>query len=333
MVKQMLAQFPGAVKVSSVFDSKAPDLAVEIDRVKAASMGLSIEAAASAVSAAVKGDVTSRFREDDEEIDIRVRLRHVDRNSIDSLKSIILKSDSGAVMPLSKIAAIREGSGSGKIVRKNQARVNIVTGEYGDTAPDKDEIAERLKNINFPHGIEVDIFYGHNSAGDVLSSMLYAMILAVVFIYMLLASQFQSLVNPLIVMLSIPVTVLGIALSLIFTGESININSGIGIIMLCGIVVNNAIVLFDYIEKGRGAGLDISAAVIQAGRERLKPILMTTLTTVCALLPIAMGLGRGTELQRPLAVTVVGGLLFSTVLTLVFIPAIYTALNRGRREV
>jgi len=134
-------------------------------------------------------------------------------------------------------------------------------------------------------------------------------------------------------MLSIPVTVLGIALSLIFTGESININSGIGIIMLCGIVVNNAIVLFDYIEKGRGAGLDISAAVIQAGRERLKPIIMTTLTTVCALLPIAMGLGRGTELQRPLAVTVVGGLIFSTILTLVFIPAIYTALNMGGRRV
>ena len=333
MVKQMLAEFPGVVKLSSVFDSKAPDLAVEIDRVKASSMGLSIEAAASAVSAAVKGDVTSRFREDDEEIDIRVRLRHGDRNSIDSLKSIILKTDSGAVMPLSKIASIREGSGSGKIVRKNQARVNIVTGEYGDTAPDNDEIAEKLKNINFPHGIEAYIFNGHNSAGDVLSSMLYAMILAVVFIYMLLASQFQSLVNPLIVMLSIPVTVLGIALSLIVTGESININSGIGIIVLCGIVVNNAIVLFDYIEKGRGAGLDISAAVIQAGRERLKPILMTTLTTVCALLPIAMGLGRGTELQRPLAVTVVGGLLFSTVLTLIFIPAIYTALNRGRREV
>ena len=328
-VKELLGGFPGLAGVSSVFDRKAPELAVEIDRVKAASMGLSIEAAASAVSAAVKGEVSSRFREDDEEIDIRVRLRSEDRSSIESLNGIILKTDRGAVFPLSEIAEIREGSGSGKIVRKNQARVNSVTGEYEkNRAPDKDEAALRLKGINFTDGIEAAVFYGDNSAGDVLSSMLYAMLLAVVFIYMLLASQFQSLVNPLIIMLSIPVTVLGIALSLIVTGVSININSGIGIIMLCGIVVNNAIVLFDYIEKGRGEGLDVVSAVIEAGKRRLKPILMTTLTTVCALLPIAIGLGRGSELQRPLAVTVVGGLLFSTILTLIFIPALYTLLNR-----
>lgn len=328
-VKELLAEFPGAVRVFSVSDRKAPELAVEIDRVKAASMGLSIEAAASAVSAAVKGEVSSRFREDDEEIDIRVRLRHEDRNSMESLGSIILKTDSGAVFPLSKIADIREGSGSGKIVRKNQSRINPVTGEYEkNMAPDKDEAARRLKKINFTEGIEASVFYGDNSAEEVLSSMLYAMILAVVFIYMLLASQFQSLINPLIVMLSIPVTVLGIALSLIAAGVSININSGIGIIMLCGIVVNNAIVLFDYIEKGRNSGLDVRSSVIEAGKGRLKPILMTTLTTVCALLPIAVGLGRGSELQRPLAVTVVGGLIFSTILTLIFIPALYTLLNR-----
>lgn len=333
-VKELLSEFPYAVNVSSVFDTKAPDLAVEIDRVKAASMGLSIDAAASAISAAVKGEVSSRFREDDDEIDIRVRLRHEDRNSIESLNGIILKTNSGTVFPLSGIAKIKEGVGSGKIIRRNQSRVNVVTGEYEKNyAPATFEVEEKLRRINHNDGIEAAVYSGNNRAEDVLSSMFYAMLLALVFIYMLLASQFQSLVSPLIIMLSIPLTVLGISFSLIITGESININSGIGIIMLCGIVVNNAIVLFDNIIKGRARGLDAASAVIEAGKERLKPILMTTLTTVCALLPIAAGLGKGSELQRPLAVTVVGGLIFSTLLTLIFIPALYSFIYRDSEKI
>ena len=333
-VKELLLEFPYALAVSSVFDTKIPDLAVEIDRVKAASLGLSIEAAASAISAAVKGEVNSRFREDDDEIDIRVRLRHEDRNSIESLNGIILKTDSGTVFPLSGISAIKEGLGFGKIVRRDQARVNVVTGEYEkNSAPDKYEVEQKLKKINFHNGVEATVFSRNNRAEDVLSSMLYAMLLALVFIYMLLASQLQSLLSPLIIMLSIPLTVLGVSFSLIITGESININSGIGIIMLCGIVVNNAIVLFDYIEKGRARGLDVASSVIEAGKERIKPILMTTLTTVCALLPIAAGFGKGLELQRPLAVTVVGGLMFSTLLTLVFIPALYSLIYRDNKAV
>jgi len=329
-VKEMLSRVKGLKGVTSVFDRESPELRVDIDRKSAASFGLNVEEASSQLGMAVRGEVSSTFRDGDDEIDIRVRLNKPDRTGIDSLNRIIIKTSAGVTVPVSKFAAIKSGSGSGKIVRREQSRINIVS---ADIIPGGGYIASELKNVldkmKFREGVICKIADGSEQVREAFGSLGFAMVLAVLFIYMLLAGQFQSLKNPLIIMISIPVTALGVSLALLFTGQSLNINSGIGMILLSGTVVNNAIVLFDFAEKEHAKGVPVESAVMEAGRRRLKPILMTTLTTTLALVPIALGMGEGAELQKPLAVTVIGGMIVSTLLTLVFIPAVFSAINSG----
>jgi len=160
--------------------------------------------------------------------------------------------------------------------------------------------------------------------------MLFALALAVILVYMVLASQFQSLSKPLVVMLSLPVATIGVSGLLLLTGQTLNINSGIGIILLSGTVVNNAIVLLDFIEQERRRGAGLAEAIAAAGGKRIKPILLTTATTVFGMLPIALGIGEGAELQRPMAIAVIGGLTVSTALTLVFIPTVMYLFDHGR---
>jgi HAE1 family hydrophobic/amphiphilic exporter-1 len=277
---------------------------------------------------AVKGEIASRLRENDEETDIRIRLAGADRSSIESIARIPVMSGTGFAVPVSRIAQIVPGSGSVKIVRREQSRINIVSADIlSGFESIAESIKERLPECRLNESVIMRIADAGEEINRAMKSMGFALILAVVFIYMLLAAQFQSFINPLIVMLSIPVTLLGISLAMILTGVTLNINSGIGIIMLSGSVVNSAIMLFDCIEKNITDGMCVEDALIHAGKERLKPILMTVLTTIVALIPIAIGIGQGSEIQKPLAVTVIGGLTVSTILTLLFIPAVYYAIH------
>jgi len=332
-VKDMLSKIDGLKSISSVFDRESPELRVEIDRKSAASLGLNVEEAASQLGMAVRGEVSSSFRDGDDEIDIRIRLIKTDRTGVESLNRIIVKTSSGIIVPVSKFAEIKSGTGSGRIVRKEQSRINIVS---ADIVPGGGFMAGKVRNLldamKFREGVMCRVADGSDQMREAFSSLGFAMVLAVLFIYMLLAGQFQSLMNPLIIMISIPVTALGVSLALLLTGQTLNINSGIGMILLSGTVVNNAIVLFDFIDKECHRGVSVEIAVIEAGRRRLKPILMTTLTTILALVPIALGMGEGSELQRPLAVTVIGGMTVSTLLTLVFIPVVFSVLNRDSDE-
>lgn len=333
LVKDMLLKTDGLKSVSSVFDRESPELRVDIDRKSAASLGLNVEEAASQLGMAVRGEVSSSFRDGDDEIDIRVRLIKDDRNGIDPLNRIFVKTSSGVTVPVSKFAEIKSGTGSGRIVRKEQSRINIVSADIipgGGFAASK--FHDLLNKMKFREGVQCKVADGSDQMREAFSSLGFAMLLAVLFIYMLLAGQFQSLKNPLIIMISIPVTALGVSLALLLTGQSLNINSGIGMILLSGTVVNNAIVLFDFIDKEWASGVSVETAVIEAGRRRLKPILMTTMTTILALVPIALGMGEGAELQRPLAVTVIGGMTVSTILTLVFIPAVFAAINEDKEN-
>lgn len=330
-VKTMLSGVKGLKGISSVFDRESPELRVEIDRKSAASLGLNVEDGASQLGMAIRGEVSSTFHDGDDEVDIRVRLLKIDRTGVDALNRIIVRTGTGVTVPLSKFAEIKSGMGSGRIVRKEQSRINIVS---ADIIPGGGFIAEKLRDclekIKFREGVVCRIADGSDQLKEAFSSLGFAMILAVLFIYMLLAGQFQSLKNPLIIMISIPVTALGVSLALILTRQSLNINSGIGMILLSGTVVNNAIVLFDFADKEYAKGVSVEEAVIEAGRRRLKPILMTTLTTILALVPIALGMGEGAELQKPLAVTVIGGMTVSTLLTLIFIPAVFAVINERK---
>lgn len=229
------------------------------------------------------------------------------------------------------MASIKEATGSVRIVRREQSRVNIIKAEFiHGFEKVKDDVAEKLSAVMDKAEKEYRIVDGSAEINDALKSIVFAMVLALLFIYMLLAGQFQSFIDPLIIMLSIPVTLLGVSAALLISGQTLNINSGIGIIMLCGTVVNNGIVLFDFIDNEIKAGSDIESAIIIAGKKRLQPILMTSLTTTLAVVPVALGFGEGSELQKPLAVTIIGGQAFSTVLTLVVIPVIYAAVGQRK---
>ncbi|HPS57724.1 MAG TPA: efflux RND transporter permease subunit [Spirochaetota bacterium] len=332
-LKSIVAGHDGARNVSTLFDGESPELRLDINRDSALSLGMNIEDTASSIAMAVKGEIITRLCENDEETDIRIRLAGTDRNDVESIGRIPVMSGTGESIPVSRIAQIIPGSASVKIVRREQSRINIVS---ADIVSDIDgfiaDISSRLAGARINESVTVKIADTGEEITRAMTSMGFALVLAVVFIYMLLAAQFQSFINPLIVMLSIPVTMPGISLAMILTGVTLNINSGIGIIMLSGNVVSSAIMLFDCIEHNRSEGHGIEESLILAGKERLKPIVMTVLTTIVALVPIAIGIGQGSEIQKPLAVTVIGGLTVSTLLTLLFIPSVYYAVYSWRDE-
>ena len=327
-LKGALSDIKGICNVSSTMDYGDPELRININRNRMAAIGVTISDVASTIRSAIHGVVVSRFRERDDDIDIRVRLCREDRTEKESLYRILVKTDAGVTIPIAKFSNIDEGFGASRIIRSEQSRVNQIT---ADISGDKERIFKSVEGIlsrtAFGDGYEARIVGERDEIKRTFLEMRFALILAIILIYMLLAAQFQSFKNPLIIMLSIPVAALGISGSLFITGKSLNINSGIGIIMLAGIVVNNAIVLFDYIERERDSGKTIAESIIAAGERRLKPILMTTATTIFALLPIALGIGEGSELQQPLAIAVIGGLTLSTFLTLVFMPTVYAMVN------
>ncbi len=315
----------GLTGVRSSIDAGRPELRVRIDRNAMASLGLSVETIALTVRAAINGEIATRYREHDEEIDVRVRLRETDRADRKSLSLVLMKNTAGETLPLGKIAIVHDATGPVSIRRDNQQRVNLITADIrGDRARETRRFERALAQLAVPAGYELKPTGLRNDIARSVKDMVFSFLLALVLVYMLLASQFQSFTSPLIIMLSIPVAFLGAAAALSLFGGTININSGIGFVMLAGIVVNNGIMLFDGIERGRDQGFTVDEAVEKAGRERLVPIFMTTFTTVFALLPLALGLGEGAELQRPLALTVIGGMAVSTVLTLLLLPTIYT---------
>jgi len=333
-IKKKIYRVAGVYNISSILDKGDPELKVEMDRNKMASLGVSIADVASTIRAAVHGEAVTRLREKDDEIDIRVRLREEDRTEKDSLYRILVKTETGAPVPIQKFSIINEGFGASKIIRSEQSRVNRITADIrGSRDAIFGDVEDSIDTLKIREGYEAKIVGEKDEIAKTFREMRFALLLAVVLIYMLLAAQFQSFRNPLIIMLSIPVTALGISGALFITGRTLNINSGIGIIMLAGVVVNNAIVLFDYIDRERSAGKRIEEAIISAGERRLKPILMTTATTIFALFPIALGIGQGVELQQPMAIAVIGGLTLSTLLTLVFIPTVYAMVHRELDEV
>ncbi|HQO39636.1 MAG TPA: efflux RND transporter permease subunit, partial [Spirochaetota bacterium] len=332
-LKDIVRSYSCARNVSTLFDSEIPELRLEINRDSASTLGINIEDAASSVAMAVKGENASRFREDDRETDIRIRLAGADRRDAASIERIPVMNAGGMAVPVSAIARIISGSSSVRIVRDEQSRINMVSADIiGDTDVFINDIRKRLGEARINESVTLKIIDAGHEIRSAVRSMGSALALAIVFIYMLLAAQFQSFVKPLIVMLSIPVTLLGISLAMILTGVTLNINSGIGIIMLAGNVVSSAIMLFDCIEYYRSLGYPVEESLVLAGKERLKPIVMTVLTTIVALVPIAIGIGEGSELQKPLAVTVIGGLTVSTVLTLLFIPSVYYAVSSWSEE-
>jgi len=309
-----------------------PEIQITYDRPRLAQYGLDVAAVASLVRTKVLGQVQSRFDKGREKVEIRVQVRPEDRTSLSQLRDLVVNPGAPSPVPLSAVADLRTGVGPSEIRRVDQQRVALIQANLQGVGLKKaaEEIGRALEGLPWKpeEGFRVA---GQKDELDRSQRSLYlALFLSVFLVYLVMASQFESLLHPFLILFTIPLALVGVVLVLLLLGMPLSVLVFIGVIMLAGIVVNNAIVWVDYANQLRGRGLPLSEAVIQAGMVRMRPILMTTLTTLFGLLPLALGLGAGAELQQPMAVTVMAGLSVSTLLTLVVIPTLYVLAERRR---
>jgi len=316
------------VDVQTSLEAGRPELQIILDRERIYALGLSTSQVSQAVSTFIKGTRASMFRDRGEEYDILVRLGQRDRENKEVLQQIFVTTPQGHPIPLSSIVRVERTLSPTTILRRDQQRVtNISATVQGRSLGEVTrKVEEKLRQMEIPSKFTYEI---GGSAQDMKTSFKWLGLAfggATLIVYMVMASLFESLKAPFIIFLTIPLGMIGVVYMLFLTGTPLSVVSFIGIIMLSGIVVNNSIVLVDYINQLREKGIPLFEAVVVGGRTRLRPILMTSLTTILALIPLALGLGAGGETWAPMARSVIGGLVTSTIVTLLVIPVIYTIL-------
>ena len=316
--------------VKSTIELGNPEIQIVFDQERAARLGLAVRDVADRVVANVRGELATRYTWRDRKIDVMVKSVDNQDASIDEIRNLIVNPSSERPVTLAAVADVSVARGPAEIRRIAQERAAIITANlaYGDLGAAASEARDIIGRSPMPSGITATVSGQNEEMQESFRSMQFALVLAVFLVYLVMASQFESLIHPFVILFTIPLALVGAVLALFLTGTTINVVAFIGAIMLVGIVVNNAILLVDLINQLRAEGMEKTAAILEAGRSRLRPILMTTLTTVLGLLPMAIGVGEGTEVRTPMAITVIGGLLVSTLLTLVVIPVVYSLLDR-----
>jgi len=324
-----IAEVEGVYDLESSVEDVRPELHVNIDREKANLYGLNTAQIASTVHDALLGRVASIYQEKGEQIDIRIRLEEKDRNSIEEVENLLISSSMGLQIPLKEIAEVIVASGPKGIDRENQQRIVNVSGNISNRFLGKviQDAQQQLDKLVLPEDYRYEFVGENREMQESFIQLAQALVLSIILVYMIIAAQFESLLMPLAVMFSVPFSLIGVIMGLLLADKSLNVLSYIGIIMLVGIVVNNSIVLVDYINKLRKEGMKRKEAIILGGKTRLRPILMTMFTTVLALVPMAIGIGEGSELRAPMAITIIGGLSSSTFLSLIIVPIFYTFLD------
>ena len=315
----------GLYDISSDLMPAQPEVKINIMKEKAALYNLSVNSISLSAQAAIKGYVASKYKEEGREYDIRVRLREEDRDDLAKIRNILIHSPLGIEVPLADVAYLSRGLGPSEIHRLDQERTvmvsaNIYKRGFSEVISDIDNI---IAGMDIPKGYVVKMSGERKEMEESFKSLIFALILAVVLVYMIMASQFESLWQPFIIMFTLPLSIIGVTAALLLTHTTLNVVVFLGVIVLGGIVVNNGIVLIDRVNGLRREGFSPYQAVLEAGQNRLRPILMTAMTTTLGLIPLALGLGEGAELRAPMAITVIGGLTSSTFLTLFVIPALY----------
>ncbi|HET9706296.1 MAG TPA: efflux RND transporter permease subunit [Vicinamibacterales bacterium] len=330
-LKTMLDSTPGIADTRLQREEGRPELAVRVDRDKAALLGLTVTGVANTIRTNVAGTQAAMFRDAGNEYPIIVRLREADREEVSEVGDVLLSTPSGQVLPAKNVMVIDRGTGPVSIERKNQERVQRVNAETEVTLSEAVEaVRGRLSEIQVPRDFAVGFGNEVEEQARSFRELQLVLILAIVLVYTVMASQYESLRDPFIIIFSIPLAAIGVVGMLLATGTPFSMQAYIGVIMLAGIVVSNAILLVDYTNTLRHRDkMALRAAIELAGRHRLRPILMTSLCTALGLVPMALGIGEGAELQAPLARVVIGGLMTSTVITLVFVPAMYTLFEEG----
>jgi HAE1 family hydrophobic/amphiphilic exporter-1 len=307
-----------------------PELKISFDNQRLASLNLRASDIANKLVTKIAGSVASKYNLEDRQIDILVRANKNSRDSAQAIAQMTVNSEQQKSLPLSSVATIVESVGPNEINRIDQNRVAIVSASlvYGDLAEAAIKSEKIIKGLYLPSGISAIVTGQNEEMASSFSSLMMALSMAVFLVYLVMASQFESLLNPFIILFSVPLAILGSILGLYLTATNISVIVLIGMIMLSGIVVNNAIVLVDRINQLRQQGYDKIDAILAASESRFRPIIMTTLTTVLGLAPLAFGSGEGSELRTPLAITVMSGLLVATMLTLLLIPVLYSLFDR-----
>jgi HAE1 family hydrophobic/amphiphilic exporter-1 len=318
--------------IESSVERGHPEVQIYFDQERAANLGLTVKEISDQVVGKIRGRVATRYSWRDRKIDVLVRLSEDERQSISAVRELIVNPESDRPVPLSSVAEIRVAEGPSEIRRADQERVALIQANlaYGDLGAAVVEAETLLAGVQLPYGLSMRITGQSEEMEASFRSLLFALGLAIFLVYLVMASQFESLLHPFVILFSIPLAAVGVALALWLSDIRISVIVFIGLIMLAGIVVNNAIVLVDLINQLRADGMERISAIREAARLRLRPIMMTTLTTVLGLLPMALGLGESSEMRTPMAVTVIGGLLTSTLLTLVVVPVMYSLLDRRK---
>ncbi|MHB1000706.1 MAG: efflux RND transporter permease subunit [Armatimonadota bacterium] len=328
-VKSIIAATTGTLNPDVSWKVGKPEVQATIDKLRAAQMDLNTGQISSALRTSIAGSTDTKFRQNGKEYDIRIRLKEFDRYSLDDVGRIVVGSSNGMSTYLQDVAVIDETTGPTKIDRKNRQRKVSVTSDLAPGYRLSSVQSELRKKIDGTDLGDVQVNWGGESAdmAEAGGHLVVALLLSIALVYMLMAALFESMLNPLIIMLSLPMALIGAVLAIVLTGETMNIVSMIGIIMLMGLVTKNAILLVDYTNTLRSRGKARNDAILEAGPTRLRPILMTTFAMIFGMLPTAMKLGRGSEMRAPMAIAVIGGLIVSTILTLVMIPVLYTLMD------
>jgi HAE1 family hydrophobic/amphiphilic exporter-1 len=331
--RTVMEQTPGIADVQLGQDQARPEMEVRVDRPKAAMLGLTVAGVATTIQTNVQGTTAAQFRDRGNEYPVVVRLRESDRSAISDVGDVLLNTPSGQVVPARSVMAVNRGTGPVQIQRKNMERIMTVNANPEVPLSEAVEaVQSRLSQVRVPPDFSVGFGSEVEEQAKSFRQLQMVLILAVLLVYAVMASQYESLRDPFIIMFSVPTAAIGVVLSLLVTGTSFSMQAYIGVIMLAGIVVSNAILLVDYVNTlRRRDGMPLREAVELGGRTRLRPILMTSIATMLGLVPMAIGIGEGGELQAPLARVVIGGLLASTMVTLVLVPAVYTVFEEGWR--
>ncbi|HEU4521709.1 MAG TPA: efflux RND transporter permease subunit [Thermoanaerobaculia bacterium] len=329
-LRGQIEQVPGLVDVKTSAELGNPEVQVSFNRNQLAQLGLDLTQVATTVRNKIQGSVATRFTQGDREIDIVVRSVEVGEGKVGDIRQMIVGHSESRPIYLSSVADIQLVSGPSEIRRIGQKRAAVISGnlfgrDMGAVAADVREI---LRSAALPGTVTATLSGQEEEMQRSMRSLMLAMALAIFLVYLVMASQFESFLHPFVIIFTLPLAAIGVVIALAATGRSISIVAMIGVVMLAGIVVNNAIVLIDAVNQLRQKGIRKEDALIQAGMNRMRPILMTSLTTILGLLPMAIGLGEGAELRAPLAITVIGGLTVATLLTLIVIPVVYSLLDR-----
>jgi CzcA family heavy metal efflux pump len=334
-ISDIVKSTSGASDVQITRELNLPELRISIDREKAGALGVSVQQISNTITTAISGSVASVFTDpvSGNQYNILVRLNENDRNKIEDLNNLTVQSSQGQLIKMSNLVMIKLANAPIQIDRKYQVRIvevtaNVTGRDLGSVTKD---ISDKLTGVIIPSGFQVQLSGNIEQQNKTFSDLALALGLAIILVYMVMASQFQSLVDPFIIMFTVPLGIVGVIWALFLTGTTLSVTSFEGVIVMIGIVVSNGILLVDYTNKLRKSGVELHEAIVRGGKTRLKPILMTSLATVLGLIPLAVGVGGETS-QSPLAIAVIGGLTLSTFLTLFFIPTLYTIFEEKFRS-